>query len=188
MQNTSTQLEGLWIDINILKDSNLTLQEKFTLAIIKALDKSNGCFASNKYFAEILHVTPKRASDIIQSLITKNYIISTLEDNYKRTIRVVKNTLPQEENIEEEVPQEQQELSTTPPKKKPLMWKGFDLNKMAEDAIERLKRRFPEIEAFLKGEPIDQAQPTRFRTNEELASTYREVPTEWCGVSQLQFT
>ena len=90
MQNTSTQLEGLWIDINILKDSNLTLQEKFTLAIIKALDKSNGCFASNKYFAEILQVTPKRASDIIQSLITKNYITSTLEDNYKRTIRVAK--------------------------------------------------------------------------------------------------
>ena len=188
MQNTSTQLEGLWIDINILKDSKLTLQEKFTLAIIKALDKSNGCFASNKYFAEILQVTPKRASDIIQSLITKNYITSTIEDNYKRTIRVVKNTLPQEENIEEEVPQEQQELSTTPTKKKPLIWKGFDLNKMAEDAIERLKRRFPELEAFLKGEPIDQDQPTRFRTNEELASTYREVPTEWCGVSQLQFT
>lgn len=188
MQNTSTQLEGLWIDINILKDSNLTLQEKFTLTVIKALDKNNGCFASNKYFAEILQVTPKRASDIIQSLITKNYIISTLEDNYKRTIRVVKNTLPQEENIEEETPQEQQELSTTPTKNKPLMWKGFDLNKIAEDAIERLKRRFPELEAFLKGEPIDQAQPTRFRTNEELASTYREVPTEWCGVSQIQFT
>ena len=188
MQNTSTQLEGLWIDINILKDSNLTLQEKFTLAIIKALDKSNGCFASNKYFAEILQVTPKRASDIIQSLITKNYITSTLEDNYKRTIRVVKHTLPQEENIEEEIPQEQQELSTTPTKNKPLMWKGFDLNKMAEDAIERLKRRFPELEAFLKGEPIDQSQPTRFRTNEELKITYREVPTEWHGVSQLQFT
>ena len=189
MQNTtSNTMEGLWIGLDILTDSNLTLQEKFTLAIIKALDKNNGRFASNKYSAEILQVTPKRPSDIIQSLITKNYIISTLEDNYKRTIRVVKNTLPQEENIEEEVPQEQQELSTTPPKKKPLMWKGFDLNKMAEDAIERFKRRFPEIEAFLKGEPIDQAQPTRFRTNEELASTYREVPTEWCGVSQLQFT
>ena len=188
MQNiTSQTMEGLWIDLDILTHSNLTLQEKFTLAIIKALDKSNGCFASNKYFAEILQVTPKRASDIIQSLITKNYITSTLEDNYKRTIRVVKNE-PQQENIEEEAPQEQQELSTTPPKKKPLMWKGFDLNKMAEDAIERLKRRFPELEAFLKGEPIDQAQPTRFRTNEELASTYREVPTEWCGVSQLQFT
>ena len=187
MQNTSTQLEGLWIDINIINDSNLTLQEKFTLAIIKALDKSNGCFASNKYFAEILQVTPKRASDIIQSLITKNYITSTLEDNYKRTIRVVKNTLPQEENIEEEVPLEQQELSTTPTKKKPLMWKGFDLNKMADDVIERLKKRFHEVEILLQGGTIDDTQPARFRTNEELAITYREVPTEWCGVSQLQF-
>ncbi|MDU6361703.1 MAG: helix-turn-helix domain-containing protein, partial [Clostridiales bacterium] len=111
MQNTTSQtMEGLWIDLDILNDTNLSLQEKFTLAIIRALDKNNGCFASNKYFAEILHVTPKRASDIIQSLITKNYITSTIEDNYKRTIRVVKNTLPQEENIEEEAPQEQQEL------------------------------------------------------------------------------
>lgn len=189
MQNiTSQTMEGLWIDLDILTDSNLSLQEKFTLAIIRALDKNNGCFASNKYFAQLLQVTSKRASDIIQSLITKNYITSTIEDHYKRTIRVGKNTLPQGEDIEEEAPQEQQELSTTPTKKKPLIWKGFDLNKMAEDAIERLKRRFPELEAFLKGEPIDQAQPTRFRTNEELASTYREVPTEWCGVSQLQFT
>lgn len=188
MQNTTSQtMEGLWIDLDILTDSNLSLQEKFTLAIIRALDKNNGCFASNKYFAQLLQVTSKRASDIIQSLITKNYITSTLEDNYKRTIRVVKNE-PQQENIEEEEHQEQQELSTTPTKKKPLIWKGFDLNKMAEDAIERLKKRFPELEAFLKGEPIDQAQPTRFRTNEELAGTYREVPTEWCGVSQLQFT
>ena len=47
MQNTTSQtMEGLWIDLDILNDTNLSLQEKFTLAIIKALDKSNGCFAS----------------------------------------------------------------------------------------------------------------------------------------------
>ena len=46
MQNTTSQtMEGLWIDLDILNDTNLSLQEKFTLAIIKALDKSNGCFA-----------------------------------------------------------------------------------------------------------------------------------------------
>ena len=188
MQNTtSNTMEGLWIDLDILTDSNLSLQEKFTLAIIRALDKDNGCFASNKYFAQLLQVTSKRASDIIQSLITKNYITSTIEDYYKRTIHVVKNK-PQKEIIEEAAPQEQEEPSSTPAKKKPLMWKGFDLSTWAEDAIERLKRRFPELEAFLRGDPIDESQPSHFRTNEELAITYREVPTEWCGVKQLQFT
>lgn len=191
MQNTtSNTMEGLWIDLDILNDTNLSLQEKFTLAIIRALDKNNGCFASNKYFAQLLQVTSKRASDIIQSLITKNYITSTIEDYYKRTIRVVKNELKQE-NIETEVPkepQEQEELLSTPTTKKPIMWKGFDLSTWAQDAIERLKKRFPELEAFLEGEPIDQAQPTYFRTNEELANTYKEVPSEWCGINQLQFT
>lgn len=188
MQNTtSNTMEGLWIDLDILNDTNLSLQEKLTLAIIRALDKNNGCFASNKYFAQLLQVTSKRASDIIQSLITKNYITSTIEDYYKRTIRVVKDE-PQEETIEEPVPQQQEEELSTPTTKKPLMWKGFDLSTWAEDAIERLKKRFPELEAFLKGEPIDQAQPTRFRTNEELATTYKEVPSEWCGINQLQFT
>lgn len=187
MQNTTSKtMEGLWIDLDILNDTNLSLQEKFTLAIIRALDKNNGCFASNKYFAQLLQVTSKRASDIIQSLITKKYITSTIEDNYKRTIHVVKNE-PQEENIEE-VAQEQQGPSTTPTKKKPLMWKGFDLNKMADDVLERLKKRFKEVEILLQGGTIDEAQPTRFRTNEELAITYREVPSEWCGISQLQFT
>lgn len=188
MQNTtSNTMEGLWIDLDILKDTNLSIQEKFTLAIIRALDKNNGCFASNKYFAQLLQVTSKRASDIIQSLITKNYITSTIEDYYKRTIHVVKNE-PQEENIEGVELQEQEEPSTTLAKKKPLMWKGFDLSTWAEDAIERLKRRFPELEAFLKGEHIDATPPTRFRTNEELAETYSEVPSEWCGIKQLQFT
>ena len=57
MQNTTSQtMEGLWIDLDILTDSNLSLQEKFTLAIIRALDKNNGCFASNKYFAQLLQV------------------------------------------------------------------------------------------------------------------------------------
>lgn len=188
MQNiTSNTMEGLWIDLDILTDSNLSLQEKFTLAIIRALDKNNGCFASNKYFAQLLQVTSKRASDIIQSLITKNYITSTIEDYYKRTIRVVKDK-PQEEIVEEAEPQEQEKPSTSPAKKKPLMWKGFDLNKMADDVIERLKKRFREVEILLQGGTIDDTQPTSFRTNEELAITYKEVPTEWYGVNQLQFT
>lgn len=183
MQNTISQtMEGLWIDINILKDSNLSLQEKFTLAIIKALDKNNGCFASNKYFAEILQVTPKRASDIIQSLITKNYITSTIENHYKRTIRMV---IPQQE---EQQPQEDEKVIPFKPKNKPLMWRGYNLSTLTQDALERLKKRFHEVELLLRGETVDESQPAKFRMNEDLKSIYKETTSEWQGISQLQFT
>lgn len=169
---TQNNLEGLWIDIEILRDTNLSLQEKFVLAIIKALDKNNGCFASNKYFADVLQVTPKRASDIIQSLITKKYITSVVEDNYKRTIRMV---VEKASSVEVEEEDQVQEPATIPPKKKPIMWQGHDLSTWASDAIERIKRHFPEVRELFKG------QETDYHTN------YNEVSTEWQGIKQLQF-
>ncbi len=99
MQDTTTNtLEGIWIDIEILKDEKLSIQEKFILAIIKALDKDKGCYASNRYFADLLNVTSKRASDIIRSLIAKEYVVSEIENFYKRTLRVAASNEPAEEN------------------------------------------------------------------------------------------
>lgn len=185
MQNTTqNNLEGLWIDINILKDSNLSLQEKFTLAIIKALDKNNGCFASNKYFAEILQVTPKRASDIIQSLITKNYITSIIEDRYKRTLHIA---IPQQEEQQEQAAEDGNVIPFKS-KNKPLMWRGYNLSTLTQDALERLKKRFHEVEMLLNGETVDENQPVRLRVNDERENIYKEATSEWAGINQLQFT
>ena len=113
---TSNNLEGIWIDIEILRDQNLSLQEKFVLAIIKGLDKGKGCYASNRYFADLLNVTSKRASDIIRSLIAKEYVVSEIENFYKRTLKIVVPTEPVEE-IQEEV---------TEPKQKRIIIDGKD--------------------------------------------------------------
>ncbi len=181
MQNTTTNtLEGIWIDIEVLKDENLSIQEKVILAMIKALDKGNGCYASNRYFAELLNVTPKRASDIIRSLITKEYVVSEIENFYKRILHVVKKEEPQEQ-------QEDEKVVSLESKRKPIMWRGIDLSTWAEDALERLKKRFKEVEVLLSGGTIDESVRLVFRKNEEICSTYKEVPSEWTGISQLAF-
>lgn len=173
--NTSQNMQGLWIDLDILRDSNLSLQEKFVLAIIKALDKHNGCFASNKYFAELLQVTSKRASDIIQSLISKKYITSTIEDHYKRTIKIAA-----QEQIEESVEGNSQEApdNVIPfekvKKKEPLMYRGVDLYTFDKETLERLKNRIPAVR-----ELIEQAA-YKLKLQEE--------PSEWQGINQLVLT
>lgn len=184
MQDTTTNtLEGIWIDIEILKDQNLSIQEKFILAMIKGLDKGKGCYASNRYFADLLNVTPKRASDIIRSLITKEYVVSEIENFYKRILKINKQEEPQEtvdpEQIEKVIP--------IKAKHKPIMWRGVDLSTWAEDAIERLKKRFKEVEILLAGGSIDESIKPVFRTNEEIQLTYKEVASEWAGINQLAF-
>ena len=184
MQDTTTNtLEGIWIDIEILKDQNLSIQEKVIFAMIKALDKGHGCYASNRYFAELLNVTPKRASDIVRSLITKEYVVSEIENFYKRILRVNKK----EEVQEQSEPQENEKVVPIDSRRKPIMWRGIDLSTWAEDAVERLKKRFKEVEVLLAGGTIDESIRPTFRTNEEIYSTYKEVPSEWTGITQLAF-
>ena len=171
MQDTTTNtLEGIWIDIEILKDQNLSLQEKFVLAIIKALDKGKGCYASNRYFADLLNVTSKRASDIIRSLITKEYVVSEIENFYKRTLRVV---VPNEQikEIEEEKPTEQSQEVTTPSKQKRIIIDGRDITDWPRESIERVIKYVPNFK-----EKIQQLQLKLI-----------EVPSEWQGITQLAF-
>ncbi len=160
---TSNNLEGIWIDIEILKDQNLSLQEKFVLAIIKGLDKGKGCYASNRYFADLLNVTAKRASDIIRSLITKEYVVSEIEDFYKRTLRIVVPNEPAEE-IQEEHPQESV-------KQKRIVINGTDFTDWSRESIERVIKYVPHFKEKLQ----------------QLQLKLIEVPYEWQGITQLAF-
>lgn len=183
---TSNTLEGIWIDIEILKDQNLSIQEKFMLAVIKVLDKGKGCYASNRYFADLLNVTPKRASDIIRSLIIKEYVVSEIENFYKRTLRMNKKEDAQESQEQQEY-QENIQSAKINSKRKSIIWRGIDLSTWTEDALERMKKRFKEVEILLSGGTVDESVQPVFRTNEEIYSTYKEVPSEWIGIKQLAF-
>ncbi len=162
---TSNNLEGIWIDIEILKDQNLSLQEKFVLAIIKGLDKGKGCYASNRYFADLLNVTSKRASDIIRSLITKEYVVSEIENFYKRTLRIVVPTEPVEEAQEESADQPQK------PKQKRIIIDGKDFTDWSRESIERVIKYVPHFKEKLQ----------------QLQLRLIEVPSEWQGITQLAF-
>lgn len=69
------KLKGLWIPAEILLNKDLSDKEKIILSMILYLSEEKGsCFASNKYIANIVNVTPERVSKIISSLKDKGYI------------------------------------------------------------------------------------------------------------------
>lgn len=74
----SRDFKGIWIPKEIWLDKNLTAQEKLFLAEIDSLDNSEGCFASNAYFAEFFGLSKDRASRVISSLAEKGYITNNI--------------------------------------------------------------------------------------------------------------
>ena len=74
----SRDFKGIWIPKEIWLDKNLTVHEKLFLAEIDSLDNSEGCFASNAYFAEFFGVSKDRASKVISSLTEKGYITNQI--------------------------------------------------------------------------------------------------------------
>ena len=94
----SRDFKGIWIPKEIWLDKNLTVHEKLFLAEIDSLDNSEGCFASNAYFADFFGVSKDRVKQIISSLVEKGYITNQLiykegtKQVEKRILRVVKKT------------------------------------------------------------------------------------------------
>ncbi|UNL61949.1 DnaD domain protein [Limosilactobacillus mucosae] len=104
--------KGVWIPTEYWLDANLTMSEINMITEIDSLDNGNGCYASNKHFAEFFGVTKGRASQIIASLKAKGYISISYDRDGKqitrRVIRVVnklnrgiKNTKPPIKNTKE---------------------------------------------------------------------------------------
>lgn len=85
--------KGIWIPAEIWLSKDLTIMEKIFLVEIDSLDNDDGCYASNKYFAEFFGVTTVRASQVIKSLNEKGYVeISYIKDGNQIKNRVVKTS------------------------------------------------------------------------------------------------
>ena len=86
--------KGIWIPAQIWLNKDLTLIEKCFLVEIDSLDNSDGCFASNGYFAEFFGVSKSRCSQIIKSIESKKLI--SIQYHYegkqiiKRVLRILK--------------------------------------------------------------------------------------------------
>ena len=86
----SNKCKEIRILTDILKVKNLTITEKILLSQIEALDKEEGCFATNSYFAELFSLSKTQVSNIISDLKKKGWI--TVVRNYEnRTQGYVRN-------------------------------------------------------------------------------------------------
>ncbi len=73
---------GIWIPKEIWLNKDLSTNEKVLLAEIESLGgSSDGCFASNKYFADFFGLSKDRISRLVSGLKDKGYI--TVELVYK---------------------------------------------------------------------------------------------------------
>lgn len=87
--------EGIWIPKEIWLRGDLTVMEKLFYSEINSLDNKEGCFAGNQYFAELFRISKTRVSIIINSLVSKKYLTSTIiyKEGTKQILkRVLKNS------------------------------------------------------------------------------------------------
>ncbi|MES5156617.1 helix-turn-helix domain-containing protein [Lactobacillus crispatus] len=84
------KFEGVWVPAEYWLDENLTIMEVVLITEIDSLDGENGCFASNKHFADFLGVTSGRASQLITDLKEKGYIQVTYTTNNNVTQRIIR--------------------------------------------------------------------------------------------------
>lgn len=84
------KFKGVWIPAKYWLDENLTIMEVVLITEIDSLDGENGCFASNKHFADFLGVTAGRASQLIKNLSEKGYISVSYKTQNNVTQRVIK--------------------------------------------------------------------------------------------------
>ena len=88
MEDIERQVKGIWIPIEIWKDTNLSWNEKILfLEIDSFTTQEKDCYISNEYISNLLGVGETTANKILSSLINKGYIIKTKFDGRRRYVR-----------------------------------------------------------------------------------------------------
>ena len=88
---------------SFIKDKSTTMQEKLILMEINNLSMLKmGCVAHNEHFASLMGIKKETVSRLINSLVEKGFITSTIKDgsrNFSRTITINKMLLQDEKAI-----------------------------------------------------------------------------------------
>lgn len=87
MNENERAFKGVWIPKELWTNKSLTLQEKVLLVEIDSLDNEDGCFASNKYFADFFGLSTSRVSQIINDLERKKWLKIDYETKDKQIIK-----------------------------------------------------------------------------------------------------
>lgn len=95
------KFKGIWIPASFWESKDLNILEKVLLADIDSLSSdTEGCFASNSYFANFFGISKGRISIIINDLVKKKYLRSEVvyktnsKEIEKRFLWINKNTVP----------------------------------------------------------------------------------------------
>ena len=91
IKNINRAFKGIWIPAEIWLHEDLSMQEKVFLAEIDSLDNEDGCYATNAYFAKFFGLSKDRVVVIINSLVKKGYLNSTIV--YKGDSKVIQNRI-----------------------------------------------------------------------------------------------
>lgn len=129
---SNTSIKSVLINekaFSLYQSKKITIQEALMLSIIASLDNENGCFATNKYFADNLPIEVDRVKEIIRSLVKKGHVKSEMvNNNTKRILRVVGEEKVKEQALAkvEEIPA--QEPVKTKEEKKVVPFNGHKNN------------------------------------------------------------
>ena len=85
---------------DILRNDELTYGQKIILAKIMNLDNDKGCFATNKYFANLLSTSINSVSKTINKLKSMGLIEISMKDNTTRSITLAKKARGDSQKVE----------------------------------------------------------------------------------------
>ena len=89
MEKPSRDFKGVWIPREIWLSEQLSLMEKVLFVEIHSLDNADGCYASNRYFAEFFAISERQIRTYIGTLKAKGFVFVTIKNRNERVIRVV---------------------------------------------------------------------------------------------------
>lgn len=89
MKQLTRAFKGIWIDRKIWL-SDLSPTEKNLLAEVDSLDDGKGCFASDQYLADFLHISKGRLANILVGLRKRGLIKTISRKDRKRVLKIGK--------------------------------------------------------------------------------------------------
>ncbi len=95
MEDINENFKGVWSHKEVFELGKMPGNERYILSMIINLEhKERGCYATNKYFAKILHIKEKQVSKYISKLFDKELITSEIltDEGNKRILRSLLNT------------------------------------------------------------------------------------------------
>lgn len=86
MPKNERDFKGVWIPKEIWLSEKLSIMEKVLFVEIHSLDNEDGCYASNRFFADFFRVSERQIRTYIGTLKDKGFITVTIKNQYDRVI------------------------------------------------------------------------------------------------------